>query len=137
MPGVYPRELNLCKASGGGSVYPFVGISVGLGHGTLSTGVCDKGDGFGFPMVSFPFFDGDMPNSPSCGCYVSQLVRFARVCGGLADFGGGNIAITENLLGQGYRFHKLLATFEKFHNIYEHLVLRYDVTRGQLIREGV
>ena len=30
-----------------------------------------------FPI---PFLDGDVPSSPSYGVYISQLIRFARVC---------------------------------------------------------
>ena len=29
-------------------------------------------------ILIFPFFDGDVPRSPSYGVYISQLIRFAR-----------------------------------------------------------
>ena len=40
----------------------------------------DKRDDFNFEIVNFPFLDGDVPRSPSYGLYISQLIRFARVC---------------------------------------------------------
>ena len=32
-----------------------------------------------FEIVNFPFFDGDVPRSPSYGVYISQLIRL-REC---------------------------------------------------------
>jgi len=29
--------------------------------------------------------DADVPQAPSCGVYISQLVRFARVCSDVSD----------------------------------------------------
>ena len=31
-------------------------------------------------IVNFPFLDGDVPRRPSNRVYISQLIRFARVC---------------------------------------------------------
>ena len=36
-------------------------------------------------IVNFPFLDGDVPRSPSYGVYISQLIRFARVCSNVDD----------------------------------------------------
>ena len=46
----------------------------------VSSKIYDKRDDFNFEMVNFPFLDGDFPCSPSYGVYISQLIRFARVC---------------------------------------------------------
>ena len=35
---------------------------------------------------NFPFLDGDVPRRPSYGVYISQLIRFARVCSHVDDF---------------------------------------------------
>ena len=43
----------------------------------------DKRDDFDFNIVNFPFLDGDVPRSTSCGVYISQLTRFARVSSGI------------------------------------------------------
>ena len=44
----------------------------------------DKRDDF--DIVNFPFLDGDVPRSASCGVYISQLIRFARVSSHVDDF---------------------------------------------------
>ena len=59
--------------------------------------------------------DGDVPRRASYGVYISQLIRFARVCNHNADFNVRNKCLTAKLLQQGYRYHKLRKTFSKFH----------------------
>ena len=45
---------------------------------------------FDFDIVNFPFLDGDVPRRASYGVYISQLIRFARVCNHVADFNARN-----------------------------------------------
>ena len=37
----------------------------------MKTKICDKRDDFDFDFVNFPFLDGDLPRSASCGVYIS------------------------------------------------------------------
>ena len=67
----------------------------------------DKRDDFNFEKVDFPFLDRDVPRFPSYGRYISQLIRFARVCSNVEDFNNRNKFLTSKLLKQGYRYHKL------------------------------
>ena len=53
------------------------------------------------------FSDGDVPRRASYGVYISQLIRFARVCNHVTDFNARNKCLTAKLLQQGYRYHKL------------------------------
>ena len=46
---------------------------------------------FNFETVKFPFLDGNVPHSPSYGVYISQLIRFARVCSNVDDFNNRNL----------------------------------------------
>ena len=68
-----------------------------------------KCNDFDFEIVSFPFLDGDVPRSPSYGVYISQLIRFARVCSDIDDFNNRTLFLTAKLLKQDDRYHK----FEK------------------------
>ena len=45
-------------------------------------------------VVNFPFLDGDVPRRPSYGVYISQLIRFARVCSHVDDFNTRNKCLT-------------------------------------------
>ena len=62
-----------------------------------------KQDNFNFEIINFPFLVGDVPRSPSYGIYISQLIRFARVCSNVDDFNNRNLFLTAKLLKQGYR----------------------------------
>ena len=50
----------------------------------------DKRDDFDFDIVNFPFLDGDVPRRASYGVYISQLIKFARVCNHVANFNARN-----------------------------------------------
>ena len=51
----------------------------------------------GFDIVNFPFWTGDAPRRPSNGVYISQLIRFARVCSHVEDFNARNKCLTAKL----------------------------------------
>ena len=68
-----------------------------------------------FDIVNFPFLEGDVLRRPFYGVYISQLVRFARVCSHVDDFNTCNKYLTAILLKQGYRYHKLRKAFSKFY----------------------
>ena len=53
-----------------------------------------------FEIVNFPFLDGVVPRSPSYGVYISQLIRFARVCSNINDFNNRTLFMTAKLLKQ-------------------------------------
>ena len=89
--------------------------------------IYDKPDDFDFDIENFPFLDGDVPRRASYGVYISQLIRFARVCNHVADFNARNKCLTAKLLQQGHRYHKLRKTFSKFYRRHYELISKYNV----------
>ena len=75
-------------------------------------------------IVNFPFLDDDVPRHPSYRVYISQLIRFARVCSHVDDFNTRNKCLTAKLLKQGYRYHKLRKAFSKFYRRHNELAYR-------------
>ena len=73
---------------------PFLDLNLSITNGIVSYKIYDKRDGFNFEIVHFPFLDGDVPRSPSYGLYISQLIRFARVCFNVDDFNNRNLFLT-------------------------------------------
>ena len=61
-------------------------------------------------IVHLPFLIGEVPCRPSYEVYISQLIRFARVCSHVADFNARNKCLTGKLLKQGYRYCGILLT---------------------------
>jgi len=134
---IYPKELTLTKSNNNNDHTPFLDLDLTIEHGCLSTKVYDKRDDFSFPIVNFPFLDGDIPIAPSYGVYISQLVRFARICTKVSDFNDRNLYLTGKLLQQGYRYHRLLKTFTKFYHRYIDLIRKYGCRCRVLIRKGI
>ena len=92
-----------------------------------STKIYDKRDDFDFEIVNLPILDGDVPHSSSYGVYISQLIRFARAYSYITDFNTRNKLLTQKLLKQGYRYHKLCKTFSKFYRRYYDLISKFQI----------
>ena len=81
--------------------------------------------------------DGDVPSRVSYGVYISQIIRFVRVCNHVADFNARNKCLTIKLLQQGYRYNKLRKTFSKFYRRHYELISKFNVGLMTLLREGL
>ena len=106
-------------------------------NGIVSSKIYDKRDDFNFEIVNFPFLDGDVPRSPSYGVYISQLIRFARVCSNVDDFNTRNLFLTAKLLKQGYRYHKNRKGFSKFYHRHSELIVKYSIVLKTLLQQGI
>ena len=73
----------------------------------VSSKIHNKRDDFNFEIVNFPFLGGDVQRSPSYGVYISQLIRFARVCSNVDNFNIRHLFLTAMLLKQGYKYLKI------------------------------
>ena len=93
----------------------------------MSTKISDIRDDFDFEIVNIPFLDGDVPHATSYGVYISQLIHFARASSYVADFNTRNKLLTQKLVKQGYRYHKLRKTFTKFYRPYYDLISKFQV----------
>ena len=124
---IYPPELQLNKANISDTEAPFLDLHLSVANGFVSSKIYDKRDDFFFDMVNFPFLDGDVPRRASYGVYISQLIRFARVCSHITDFNARNKCLTAKLLQQGYRYHKVRKTFSKFYRRHYELISKYNV----------
>ena len=107
---IYPAELQLNKANA--KIY-------------------DKRNDFNFDIINVPFLDGDVPQHPSYGVYISQLIRFARASSHVPDFNNRNKFLTAKLLKQGYRYHKLRKAFSKFYRWHFELIEKYTEFHSQ------
>ena len=132
---IYPSELQLHKAyTSDTEAAFFANICPFL---IVSTKLYDKRDDFDFEIVNFPFLDGDVPSFTSYGVYISQLIRFARASSHVAVSNTRNKLLTQKLLKQGYRYHKLRKTFSKFYRRYYALIFEFQVGLKSLLRQGL
>ena len=134
---IYPSELQLNKANASDTEAAFLDLHLSISNDIVSTKNYDKRDDFDFEIVNFPFLDGDVPRSTSYGVYISQLIRFARASSYVTDFNTRNKLLTQKLLKQGYRYHKLRKTFSKFYRRYYDLISKFQVGLKSLLRQGL
>ena len=94
---IYPPELQFNKANSSDTEAPFLDLNLSISNGLVSK-IYDERDDFDFDSVNFPFLDGDVPRRPSYGVYISQLIKFARVCSHVDDFNTRNKCLTAKFL---------------------------------------
>ena len=136
---IYPTELQLNKANASDTEAPFLDLNLSITNDIVSSKIYDKRDDFNFEKVNFPFLDGDVPRSPSYVVYISQLIRFARVCSNVHDFNNRNLFLTAELLEQGYRYryHKIRKLFTKFYHSHSELIVKYIIGLKTLLQQGI
>ena len=134
---IYPTELQLNKVNSSDTEAPFLDLNLSITNGIVSSKIYDKRDDFNLEIVNFPFLDGDVPRSPSYGVYISQLIRFARVCSNVDDFNNRNLFSTAKLLKQGYRYHKIRKAFSKFYYRHSELIVKYNIGLKTLLQQGI
>ena len=80
--------------------------------------------------MGFPFLDGGVPRSASCGVCVSRLVRFARV-------GARGKVLSAKLLRRRYGYHRLRGAFSKFCRRHFDIVSKCCVGLRILLLQGL
>ena len=134
---IYPTKLQLNKANSSDTEAPFLDLNFSITNGIVSSNIYDKQDDFNFEIVNFPSLDGDAPRSPSYGVYISQLIRFARVCSNVGDFNNRNLFLTAKSLKQGYRYNRISKAFSKFYHRHSVLIVKYNIWLKTSLQQGI
>ena len=71
------------------------------------------------------------------GVYISQLIRFARVCSHVEDFNVRNKCLTAKLLKQSNRYHTLRKAFSNFYRRHYELVSKFNVELKYILHQGL
>ena len=134
---IYPTELQLNKENSSDTEAPFLDLNLSITNGIVSSKIYDKRDDFNFEIINYSFLDGDVPRFPFYGIYISQLIRFARVCSNVDDFNNRNLILTAKLLKQAYRYHKIRKAFSKFYHRHSELIIKLKTLLQQGISEPI
>ena len=126
------------KANSSDTEAPFLDLNLSITNDIDSSKIYDKRDDFNFEIVNFPFLDGDVPRSPSYGVYISQLIRFARVCSNVDDFNNRNkLMLTAKLSNKVIDIIKFEKTFSKFYHRHSELIVKYNIGLKTLLQQGI
>ena len=111
---IYPSKLIFNKTNTSDTEAAFLDLHLSIYNDIVSTKIYNKREDFDSEIVDLSFLDVAVPRSTSYGVYISQLFRFARASSYITDFNTCNKFLTQKLLKQGYRYHKLPKTFSRF-----------------------
>ena len=137
IPKIYPPELELKKTTEAIDRLSYLDLYIDIIDHQFITSVYDKRDSFKFSIVNFPHLDGNIPSKPAYGIYISQLVRFGRICDKKEDFIERHFRLTTRLIKQGYRYDKLCYTFKKFCSRYKSLLDKFGVHIKYHVKKGI
>jgi hypothetical protein len=78
---MYPNELQIKDTTERSTTVLYLNILLKFNtNGKLAAQFYDKGDDFNFFSIDFPYLCSNSPTSPASSVYISQLIRYARVC---------------------------------------------------------
>ena len=101
---IYPPELQLTDTSTSSTEVCYLDTHIKTG-GTKTPfriSIYDKRDDFTFRIGNFPHMASNIPANPAYGVYISQLVRYARICTSKVDFMNGLRGLSLRLRQQGF-----------------------------------
>ena len=108
---IYPSELQLNNANTSDTEAAFLDLHLSISNDIVSTKIYDKRDDFDFENVSFPFLDGDVPRSKSCGVYISSVLLASSY---VTDFNTRNKLLTQKLLNKAIGIINVAKPFLNF-----------------------
>ena len=86
-------------------------------------------------MSNFQFLSSNLPASPAYGIFISQLMRYARVCSSYECFILRATRLSNKLLEQGYVKERLKLSSKKFYGRYGDLIKQYAVPLSRMLND--
>ena len=74
----------------------------------FTTSLFDKRDKFGFPIVKFPSISSNIHSSSVYNVYITQIIRYSRVCNDIKYFLISIRSLFRTMLGKGCKKYILL-----------------------------
>ncbi|MCP4058459.1 MAG: hypothetical protein GY738_14315 [Pseudoalteromonas sp.] len=123
---IYPSSLPLGHASGNQDGCNFLDLQIHI-RPNLRISVYDKTDSFNFQVVKFIFSDSNVSINTGRNVFLSQLVRYARICTHFCDFKNKSKELCRCMLSHGFEKPNLIAYFFKFANKNKLLLYKYGI----------
>ena len=109
---IYPEELILTKENLSNCRASFLDLDIKLNHHKkFDIELYDKRNDYNFNIVNFPFLDGNIPLRQSYGVFLSQIIRYLRICTQIETFSRETKKLINELSRQGFRLFGLERTF--------------------------
>ena len=127
LPNIYPPELIVNLSSNSTTNVNYLDLNMKIDNNSnLEISVYDKRDDFNFNIVNFPYLDSCIPRKPALGIFLSQLIRYARICTKFDDFSQRSLILSKRLQNQGYKLKELRKLLIRFYHERGSLIEKYN-----------
>ena len=106
-------------------------------NSNLAFSIYDKRDDFNFEIVNYPFSDSCIPKKSALGVYISQLLRYARICSFFQDFKVKSHALVLKLRNQGYKEADLRRLTLKFFKERQEYLGKYNIANANVFLNNI
>ena len=83
---IYPPEIVCNRENSNENSGHFLELDIFIENGKFETKLFDKRREFDFEIVKYPDVQSNIPNRILYNVFVSQILRYARVCSNFQDF---------------------------------------------------
>ena len=111
---IYPEEVPLEPTTKDSLHDCFLDLDIRVIDQSFVTKVYHKVDLFNFEVISYPFPDSNIPLAIGYNTFLSQLIRFSRICIKKEDFAFRSRLLFEKLTERGYKSDLLRKYFIRF-----------------------
>ena len=124
---MYPREMVISKTNISPSVCSYLDLLISVYKGKFKINLFDKRDDYKFKVFSYPYLDGNIPETLSYGIFISQLIRFCSINSTFIGFHKDVKSLVVKLCKQGFKLAALRNRFYKFYKCKINLWGKYGV----------
>ena len=110
---IYPKELVLNQENKEDNRATFLNIEAHIKDGKFCIKTYDKREAFNFEIVNYPDLSGNIPERPAYGIYISQVIRYAKICKQTKDFIDRIRLLFNKLRKKHFSKERLLAALKK------------------------
>jgi hypothetical protein len=132
---MYPRDLEIKLESENIHEVAYLDLKLSTENTNLIVSLYDKRDSFSFDIVNYPHIDSCIPKRSALGVFVSQLIRYARICTKFVDFRLKAVSLINKLKNQGYCDRDLKRLSLKFFRERRELIDKYNIQNGNIFTE--
>jgi hypothetical protein len=101
--------------------------------GKLTTQLYDKRNKFNFPLSTPPYTCSNIPISPAYGVYISEMIRYARVCSTYDQFFSWGRLLADKLMVLRFLQSCLVSVFCKFYVMCNKLIHSYNLPLSHVL----
>ena len=110
---IYPKELVLNQENKEDNRATFLDLEAHIKDGKFYTKTFDKREAFNFEIVNYPDLSGNIPERPAYGIYITQVIRYAKICNQTKDFIDRIRLLFNKLCKKHFSKERLLAALKK------------------------